>query len=132
MSWEGAVIPAVQATFSLIGGKEELERARAAARYKVNLHRESSQELFSLIYENLQLYQDYVEPNVDQNDRVFASTVRREMLKTVKRSQNTAQDLDRAKNDPHCGRDQLRALEDKLDGYATLLNGLQLSLTRQA
>ena len=65
---------------------------------------------------------------MNQNDRFFASNVRRAIYKIMNRCQDTARDIDRAKSDRHSDLDHLRALEKKFDRYGVLLNNLLLSM----
>ena len=129
MDWVGAIIPTLQATANFIGGRRGIERQLRSVGDIADLHNEVGQELLSAIYEELQDYQDIVEPNVSQNDRLFASTIRREMYKIMKRIEDTARDLDQARRDPR-NIDHLRALSNRFDRYGVLLNNLQHSLNR--
>lgn len=118
----------MQAIISAKDRSAELKEVRIVAKEITDLHNDIGQQLFSAINSNLQLFKEVVEPKVDENDRVFAANIQRSIYKTVKKSQETAQELDRARNDQSSNREVLRALEDKLDRYGIYLNNFQLSM----
>ena len=126
----GAAIPVMQAAIAAIGRLESPTGPRLHARSIAELHSEASQEWFSAIYSNLQLYQEVVEPNVEEQDRAFASNVRTNVYRMVTKSQETIDQLLAASRDQRSRPEDLRALEDKLGEYAKYLNNFQVSLMK--
>ena len=120
----------MQATITAKDRSAKLREAQIVAKEITDLQNDTGQQLFSAINSNLQLFKQVVEPRVDENDRVFAANIQRSIYKTVKKSQETAQELDRARNDQNSNREVLRALEDKLDRYGMYLNNFLLSMLK--
>lgn len=126
----GASIPIVQAAIAAKDRSARLAEPRLHAKDIVELHNNAGQELFSAVYSNLQIYQDLVEPNVDETDRVFASNLRKSIYRTVKESQETAQQLYNATKDKRTKPEAIKAMADKLGEYAKYLNNLQLAMIK--
>lgn len=123
----GALIPALQAVNSAKGCSAKSTGSRVRAKDIAELHNDAGQGLFLAIYSNLKLYQEVVEPNFDEEDRGSASNLE-SIYKTVKESQETAQELHNASKGGRSKPEDLRALEDKLGVHALHLINSQLSL----
>lgn len=126
----GAVIPVLQAAITAKDRSAKLEQPRVHARTVAELHNDVGREQFLAIYLNLEKYRAVVEPYVDENDRLFALDVQKRIYKTVKKIEETAQEL---YNASECNQSKpkyqyLRELEYKLEIYARHLNNDQLCL----
>ncbi|KAL8719790.1 MAG: hypothetical protein Q9225_003251 [Loekoesia sp. 1 TL-2023] len=123
----GAVIPALQAANTAKGRSAKLAQSRLRAKDIAELHNAAGQGLFPAIYTNLNLYQEVVEPNDDGKDQEFASNLQ-SIYRTLKESQETAQELYNASKGMRSNPEDLKAMEDKLGVHALHLINSQLSL----
>lgn len=126
----GVVLPAVQAAIAAKGRSATSTRSRIHIKDIADLHNDAGQALYPEIYKNLQMYQEVVEPNVDEMDRAFASNVRRDIENIVKKSQETARELHAACSDKRSKAEDLRDMELKLEIYARHLFNYQGCMNR--
>ena len=121
----GVVIPVLQAAITAKDRSAKLEQPRVHARTVAELHGDIGREQFLAIYLNLEKYRAVVEPYVDENDRIFASTVQKRIYRTVEKIQETAQELYKASENNQRKPEDLTAMEYRLETYARRLNNDQ-------
>ncbi|KAG7005693.1 hypothetical protein G7Y79_00018g045000 [Physcia stellaris] len=124
----GVVIPVLQAAITAKDRSAKLEQPRVHARTVAELHGDIGREQFLAIYLNLEKYRAVVEPYVDENDRIFASTVQKRIYRTVEKIQETAQELYKASENNQRKPEDLTAMEYRLETYARRLNNDQQHL----
>ena len=125
----GTVIPTFQLAIAENDRSASAREVRNHAQGTVDFYNDTGEKMFETIHSNLQRFQEVVEPNVDEADRLFARNLRRETYRTIIKSQEAVRELAQAHRE-RLSREVLRGLEDKLKRYGMTLNHCQVSMSK--
>ena len=126
----GLALPTIQAVISAKSHSTDRKTSRLDAVTIAELQNDLGEEWFDAIHSNLRLYEEVVEPNVDEKDRVFASVIRARICHIIEDMQATAQELARASKNPQSKEKDLIANKDKLEELGKYLNRFLFVMSR--